>query len=342
MEIKLEIKTAITVTATAGVMFLAGALAFNPAAYPADVYGGMKDERGVDVAPERGVSWTGLYIGGAVGYGISQHSLSAVSTESFAATPSTCWAKGAWSATSNNAPKTGQFDLDIFDSGTPTGGTTHLGTDIGTSSSDTPDKDPRIHTVSADAGASITDVTSEECKDIRQSLHLIDGAGKDTTPGITSGYDPAVAAHDVVTKESMKHSDAGFEGGLSLGADYQLQRIVVGVRGDYNWSAIDGKDNDWLIAGRAGALLSPRTLAYALIGYGGASYGDVDFSGWAVGGGLEHALTNNIFVGLEYQHRFYDTETLVNTPNLMVKDDLDEDKIMATLKIKLNGGLFGN
>ena len=81
-------------------------------------------------------------------------------------------------------------------------------------------------------------------------------------------------------------------------------------------------------------------------GAGKAFSKETDFDGVVVGGGVEFALMSNVFLGLEYQHTFYGEEAIFDVYNKntnvggRIDDDLDEDKVMGTLKIKLNGGLF--
>lgn len=170
----------------------------------------------------------------------------------------------------------------------------------------------------------------------------------------------------------------GFIGGGRIGYDYARGRLLFGVFADYNFTnmetdaTISGigsfgleKDNEWTVGGRLGYIVAPRTLAYVLVGYTQTEYdvtgldnaliaplftsshGGATFDGITVGGGIEFAMTGNIFLGLEYQHTFYGEETLIDLYNadrnqgLRVIDDLDEDKVMLTLKAKLNGGLFG-
>lgn len=163
----------------------------------------------------------------------------------------------------------------------------------------------------------------------------------------------------------------GFIGGARVGYDFQLGRFVAGPFADYNFSNIETelkmgdhftatveKGEEWTIGGRAGVLLSQSTLLYGLAGYTETSYslhasgegklGDQDFTGLTAGVGLETAITRNIFLSLEYQHRFYDDETVFDTGDcggectgLRLKDELSEDIVMGRVSVKLNGGLLG-
>lgn len=174
----------------------------------------------------------------------------------------------------------------------------------------------------------------------------------------------------------------GAIGGGRIGFDWARGRLLFGAFAEYNFSnmetevsglALGGmkfgleKDDEWSVGGRIGYIAAPRTLVYVLAAYTQTEYNvtglDVigaslpsegssfstgaTFDGITVGGGVELALTGNVFLGLEYQHTFYGEEDILKAHvdgegGLSVGDDLDEDKIMATLKIKLNGGLLGN
>ncbi len=175
-------------------------------------------------------------------------------------------------------------------------------------------------------------------------------------------------------------NSSGFIGGVRAGFDKQIgSRLVVGVFGAYAVSsmatAVDvtglgsaslEKNDEWSLGGRVGLLLSERTMAYIMAAYTQTEYDlngimvppkvvDQDrrnygatFDGVTVGGGFEHALTDNVFIGLEYTHTFYGSETIFDEYDAIcnegtrIIDDLDEDKIMATLKIKLNSSIASN
>lgn len=189
----------------------------------------------------------------------------------------------------------------------------------------------------------------------------------DPEPGEPSTY-------DLANIDGM--NSHGVIGGFQLGYDYQLDSTwVVGVRGSYGFNDMETKvsitdfgkfslekSNEWSIGIRAGALVYPETLVYALGDYTRTKYsakglnnlGDPDFfsktsarfGGVSLGGGVEIAAAKNVFVGIEYAHTFYGKETLIQTTPFYgdvggrLIDDLDEDKVMATLKFKLLNGFF--
>lgn len=149
----------------------------------------------------------------------------------------------------------------------------------------------------------------------------------------------------------------GAIGGARVGFDLARGRYLFGVFGDYNWSnaettlqlggtetALFEKDNEWTLGVRAGYLLAPRTLIYGLVGYteSGFDIGTTNFDtkGVTAGGGVEVALGAGFAVGLEATHTWYDDVTLASLGGgFSLEDELDETRIMATLKLKLNGGL---
>lgn len=120
-------------------------------------------------------------------------------------------------------------------------------------------------------------------------------------------------------------SGIGYSAGARAGFDYQMGDIVLGVIGDW---ALGGKiaDNDdpseatYLNMNQMGTLRAragwamDNTLIYAsagvavaemefggLVGPGGVDDSESDWTaGLAVGGGIEHAVTDNLAVGMEY------------------------------------------
>lgn len=134
-------------------------------------------------------------------------------------------------------------------------------------------------------------------------------------------------------------------GGLTVGYDAALSNsIIAGVFGSYDRSASDisisgssgGQSvsvnlpsigNMWMIGGRAGTLLAPDVLAYGLVAYSHLDFSDVSgtdgttvvsvksksFNGVVVGGGLEKAVTANLFLRGEYRYAMLGQETIYNS-----------------------------
>jgi len=113
-------------------------------------------------------------------------------------------------------------------------------------------------------------------------------------------------------------SGPGFLGGGQLGANYQLNMLVLGVEGDFSWTGLKGSGLDSLgdtintntnwtstVTGRVGAAFD-RLLVYGKGGVAfaqdqssltdlGANTGNTTFlrTGWTAGAGLEYGITKN-------------------------------------------------
>lgn len=149
--------------------------------------------------------------------------------------------------------------------------------------------------------------------------------------------------------ESISQSGpVGGDLGLSItaGADYQLNsHFVVGAFVSYDWSNIettatvsDGFDTisasllninqRWTVGGRLGALVTPSTLVYALLGYTWLDLEDIsvsafgmpatfplpDANGWTTGLGFEQKLGRGLSVRGEYRYTHFGQETLLDDP----------------------------
>lgn len=165
-------------------------------------------------------------------------------------------------------------------------------------------------------------------------------------------------------------NSSGLTGGAQIGFDKQIgTRFVVGVFGSYDLSAMDTtaslgpidltlieKGDEWSVGARAGFLLHPRVLAYVLAAYTEAdwTFGDgilgkkeVTFSGVTAGAGLEYAVSENVFVGIEGTHTFYGKETILDAydaednSGFRLDDEIGETKVLGTLKVKLNSDNIG-
>lgn len=287
------------------------------------------------------INWSGFYIGGRIGYGNANHDLTVQRYNG-----------GYCYDTFGDAA---EFP-DGFDPRDPGNQENNI---FG---------DPRVRNVPE----------GESCED----LVTTDTSGPTNYAGQYFPVDPS--SQNELSLDGL--NSHGIIGGGQIGADQQMGRIVVGVFGSYdlngmetNISAEDGfgiegngqafdvnsleKGDEWSLGARVGFLATPRTMVYALAAYTqtdytvkGTRFADgenpgafsktTDFDGVSVGGGIEIALTSNVFLGGEYVHTFYGKETILDTGGTNVGgfgtrviDDLDEDKIMGTLKIKLNSDL---
>jgi outer membrane immunogenic protein len=102
--------------------------------------------------------------------------------------------------------------------------------------------------------------------------------------------------------------------GAHAGYNFQSGNIVYGIENDFNYNFKKGNEADlqWDASGRGrvGYALD-RTLFYTTVGVA-ATGGKVDapaigkkddiLIGWTAGGGVEHALTDNILVRGEYRY----------------------------------------
>lgn len=151
----------------------------------------------------------------------------------------------------------------------------------------------------------------------------------------TNVWDPAPVTNDL---------EGWFAGG-TLGANWQMNWLVVGVEADGGWAGIDGSDPcpnpaftcstdvDWVATARGRVGLAwDRVLFY---GTGGAAFAgilteanpqagggslDETYFGWTAGGGIEIGLWNNFSVKSEYA--FYDFE--------------DEDAVFSGVPVSFN------
>ncbi|MGX5737125.1 outer membrane protein [Bosea thiooxidans] len=112
----------------------------------------------------------------------------------------------------------------------------------------------------------------------------------------------------------------GFIGGGQVGYNYQMGQFVLGLEADLQGADLSSGDNLGLINVKTEYFGTVRArLGFAVDRWmpyitGGWAYGNVKTSipalafssdkthtgGWAVGGGVEYAITNNIIAGVEY------------------------------------------
>jgi outer membrane immunogenic protein len=109
---------------------------------------------------------------------------------------------------------------------------------------------------------------------------------------------------------------------LGFGWDAQISNMVLGVVADVTASDFTGDTQwQWFIGARAGVLLTPRTLVYALAGYTETIDGNLaildavdlkDIAGLTVGGGLEHMFGSGWSAKAEYRYVSFGREHAPN------------------------------
>jgi outer membrane immunogenic protein len=173
--------------------------------------------------------------------------------------------------------------------------------------------------------------------------------------GIHGGW--AWAESDV----TIPPDDIGFDTddfviGGQIGYNWAWDSFVFGVEGDISYTgaededlvALVGVENDFLASarGRLG-FAADRFLIY---GTGGAAWAgfsvsddalleddDTTFFGWAAGGGIEYAITDNITLGVEYLHYQFDDEDFDDFTALVdVEADLSVDVVRGRLSVKFD------
>lgn len=182
------------------------------------------------------------------------------------------------------------------------------------------------------------------------------GIGADV---VSTEYDTSVLG--LLNSGSDDVGTSGFGASLRLGADYQVNNwLVVGAFANIDWSNTEtkipfggaglgaspdlfGVEHAWTVGARAGALVTPDTLSYFLVGYTEAAFTDVTFGGLVdlkvpdgrgivVGSGFEHRLTSNISLTGEYRASYLEGETLFSIPGAI---DVTSDTVLHTGRVGL-------
>lgn len=109
---------------------------------------------------------------------------------------------------------------------------------------------------------------------------------------VTAGVDDVKNVRDT--------TDVTYGATVGLDTDVGGTPLIVGVEASVD-NVFDRRDIG--VAARAGIRASDNVLLYGKVGY--ANFKDAnsrELDGLRVGGGLEFALTNNLFVGAEYRY----------------------------------------
>lgn len=370
---------------TLGLAASVAALVISGGVSAADVYGKGSTKDADGTFSPRTVNWTGFYIGGSLGYGNANHKLSVqqyngaycfdqygnqLTWTDLADTPEGAGPDGILkdnpltiftNEAADNTPAVNRTD-GVQDADEPTTGNTT--------------KAPKDPTAPWKDGLPFGANSEGTCAN--ESVADAPDLG-----GIFADDSIAVDASKKGIASIDGVNSSGLVGDGRLGYDFARGRFLFGVFGSYGFNNMETevnntisianadraldltgiqKGNEWSVGARAGLIVAPRTLAYILAAYTQTDYEfsgnvtDVDgtrgfsrettFDGVTVGGGVEFALTQNVFLGIEGTHTFYGKETVLDTGGTdvggfgqRITDDLDETKVMGTLKIKLNSGL---
>ena len=185
--------------------------------------------------------------------------------------------------------------------------------------------------------------------------------------GIQAGYgwggtDAVSSSIFAGAPQSFSYPISGGIGGVHAGYNWQAGNFVFGLESDLESSGITGSgigtlggghitSIDWLgsIRGRFG-LAAGRSLFYVT---GGLAYGDVSTdrsagagftaftggtgwkTGWTLGGGLEHAFSQNITVRLEYRYTDLGQVTFTSPANgITDTSDVSHSAVRAGVSFK--------
>lgn len=171
---------------------------------------------------------------------------------------------------------------------------------------------------------------------------------------------------DPFTGANNSFNSMGFLGGGQIGANYQINRLVLGVEGNFDWTGgmgLKGSGTDsigqsintgvnWTstVTGRIGAAFD-RLLVY---GKGGVAFaqdhsGFTDTfgnnasttftrTGWTVGAGLEYGLSSNWSARLEYDYLGFGSAALnfttPTTPSYTSNANLNVQEVKAGLNFR--------
>jgi outer membrane immunogenic protein len=101
-----------------------------------------------------------------------------------------------------------------------------------------------------------------------------------------------------------------FTYGLNVGYDFDLGGLVAGGTFEYQDSEEDGFGRDLSIVARLGGKAADNVLLYGLAGYTNLSAEgtSIELDGYRIGAGVEVALTDNVYTGVEYRYSNYELD----------------------------------
>jgi outer membrane immunogenic protein len=197
----------------------------------------------------------------------------------------------------------------------------------------------------------------------------VGGQGGGVAGGDFDFRNNTVAGGPVTARASV----GGFVAGGQVGYNWQWGNIVAGIEGDVFYSdygnrlsfagpgfgagSVSARADGFSAnaTGRIGYAFG-RTLVYAKGGWAyldsvrfsaaglglGAGSVRTDMDGWTVGGGIEHAIMDNVSLGIEYRYTQYNPKTInvaAAPATLPVRVELDSHAVVGKLNWKFNSFL---
>ena len=195
--------------------------------------------------------------------------------------------------------------------------------------------------------------------------------------GVSSAQSDTGISSPLLPGYGLNLSNLGSEGahaGIKGGCDAEITKgFLVGVTADWAYQDVEWKGglttpfggiglstsikDQWSIGGRAGFIVSEKTLIFGSAGYtqantddlavsspfGGLSWSVGTLKGWYVGGGFETVLLPNVTLGLEYRYVMFDAAN-VYIPELPanVRFENDSHVVRASLNYQFAFPLAGN
>ena len=178
--------------------------------------------------------------------------------------------------------------------------------------------------------------------------------------GRSSWSDPLTGGNNVFT------SGAGFIGGVQAGGNWQFNRLVLGVEGDFGYAGLNGNGGDSLgnaigtgtnwtstVAGRVGAAFD-RLLIYGKGGVafardqnsftdlaGNSASNALTRTGWTAGIGLEYGISADWSAKVEYDYLDFGSQALsfttATTPSYSTNARLSIHEIKAGVNFRFAG-----
>jgi outer membrane immunogenic protein len=183
--------------------------------------------------------------------------------------------------------------------------------------------------------------------------------------GINAGYGWGTSDWTVAAVNALSAKPKGWMVGATLGYNYQIGSVVLGIEGDFDWADIKSSDT-CIIAVTCDTKSSYLGTVRARFGYAfdrwlpyitaGGAFGDVKADvtapgvalsssknqiGWTVGGGVEYAFVGNWSAKLEYLYvdlGSYDTG--FSAPLAATNVNFKENVVRAGLNYKFSGPIF--